>query len=221
MFDYTNADLSSQANSALLAKKVDNENKLLESQADLARFQAVAEMYKGLNEKNKSRICPTNGKIRFRFIRAQVVTEKKSNLLSEQAITEVAKRLNISYDNMVKINTAINLADENKNIKATYKEIVSRVGLNKANAAILSLQAEKLRVEKTMWHSEAYNRCSLIMQQAAQYGKVTEAQINELKEQARLFKNEAQYYKNRFCPSDFTTVISRIDDLIQWVVSLF
>lgn len=156
------------------------------------------------------------------LLTGQVVTEKnKSNLLSEQAITEVAKRLNISYDNMVKINTAINLADENKNIKATYKEIISRVGLNKANTAILSLQAEKMRIEKPMWHSEAYNRCSLIMQQAAQYGKITDAQINELKEQARLFKNEAQYYKNKFGATDYTGLVNYIDDFQQWLFAMF
>lgn len=217
-FTQMNADLSSNANATLLAKKVDNENKLMESQADLARFKAVAEMYKGLNEKTKAEYAPPNGKIRIGFIRATSSNRKnKSNLLSEQAITEVAKRLNISYDNMVKINTAINLADENKNIKATYKEIVSRVGLNKANAAILSLQAEKMRIEKPMWHSEAYNRCSLIMQQAAQYGKITDAQLEEYKANVKKLKAEAQSTHNQIGLQNYTLVANMLHDGFIWM----
>lgn len=152
------------------------------------------------------------------LLTGQVVTEKnKSNLLSEQAITEVAKRLNISYDNMVKINTAINLSDENKNIKATYEEIISRVGLNKANAAILSLQAEKMRIEKPMWHSEAYNRCSLIMQQAAQYDKITDAQLEEYKANVKKLKAEAQSTRNSLGMTDWTGAVNFIENGLIWL----
>lgn len=118
---------------------------------------------------------------------------------------------------MVKINTAINLADENKNIKATYKEIVSRVGLNKANAAILSLQAEKMRIEKPMWHSEAYNRCSLIMQQAAQYGKITDAQLEEYKANVKKLKAEAQSTHNQIGLQNYTLVANMLHDGFIWM----
>lgn len=220
-FTQMNSDLSSNANATLLAKKVDNENKLMESQADLARFKAVAEMYKGLNEKTKAEYAPQMAKFGLDLLEQQVVTEKnKSKLLSEQAITEVAKRLNISYDNMVKINTAINLADENKNIKATYKEIISRVGLNKANAAILSLQAEKMRIEKPMWHSEAYNRCSLIMQQAAQYGKITDAQLEEYKANVKKLKAEAQSTYNQVGLQNYTWLVNLCDDGFRWLFEM-
>lgn len=183
--DFSRA-LNDGAQRSALSSQADYNN----AQAEKARVEAIGVMYdnykKAFDSKDENmqkRFEAEINALSSQADRDSAIAEKTGveiGLVEAQKIVEFAKANNINQNTALLFEKMLTERENRKNVIATFDKIVAEAGKINADKFLLGLLAEKMKIEKPFWHTNAYNEASLIIQKASKTGKLMDAEINQL-----------------------------------------
>lgn len=140
---------------------------------------------------------------------------------SKQKVAEsFARELNIKQDTANKIVEQLYTGAKINEVKQNILESNSRISKNEAEIVILQTQARLLGIEEQFAFTNAYNKASILSQDALNRKELNESTIKEINARANKLLQEKQNLKKKFGATDWTGLVNQIDDFRIWLESL-